>query len=91
MRSLYSKRLISKQKAISIATMDAGGILATSTEAELKNYWRITLHFRSAHPPMCYIIDPRNERILLKLDNADDPEQQKRLKEFLSANDHEEK
>ena len=78
--------IISEQKAIEIATLDAV-FLGTWVSAELKNgLWNVTAFSKSAHPPMYYIVDAKKGTILLKLDNSDDPQQQKKLKQFLSDN-----
>lgn len=81
------KRIIPRQKAINIAANDAGDFKGMWVEAVLKNYWRITLHFKSTRAPMHYVIDAKDGRILLKIDDTDDPDQQKKLEEFLSANE----
>ena len=75
--------LISEKTAIAIGEKDSG-FLGTWVKAELKkDQWHITSTSKSAHPPMYYIIDAKTGKILLKLDNSDDPEQKKKLKKFL--------
>ncbi len=77
--------MILKQKAIDIATKDAGGFLGTWVDAVLKgNEWHIDASSKSAKPPMYYIIDAITGKILLKIDNKDDPNQKKKLLEYLN-------
>lgn len=59
-----SNKIISKEKAIEIATKDAGGFLGTWVNAEFKdNLWYINATSKSAKPPVYYIIDKKGKII----------------------------
>ncbi len=78
--------VISEMQAIAIGEKDSG-YLGTWVKTELKNnQWHVTSNSKSAHPPMYYIIDAKTGKILLKLDNSDDPVQKEKLKKFLAQN-----
>lgn len=76
---------ISAKEAIGIATKDAGGFLGTDVNSPIlkEHYWHISAFSKSAKPPMYYIVDANDGKIVLKLDNSDDPKQKKKLKEFI--------
>ncbi len=77
--------LITKEKAIQLAEAD-GKFTGTWINGELKNnQWHITARSKSANPPMYYIVNAVNGKVLLKLDNSDDPKQKEKLKVFLGG------
>ncbi len=82
--SIKAQETIPKEKAVSIVDGDVG-VPGSSVEAELKdNQWHIPCYYVSSKPPVYYVINAVNGHILLRLDNADDPEQKKKLKRFNS-------
>lgn len=74
--------LITKEKAISIVEEDIG-LAGSTVETEFKNkQWHVTMFYLSSKPPAHYVVNAANGKILLRLNNADDPAQKARLKKF---------
>ncbi|ULG94711.1 hypothetical protein FH584_20385 (plasmid) [Leptospira interrogans] len=74
--------LISSKDAIAIVEKDSGFLGIWVTAEQKHDQWHVKSRFKSAHPPMYYIIDAKHGKILLKLDNSDDPLQKSKLERF---------
>lgn len=81
-RAQEKETFITKEKAIAIVEEDIG-LAGSTVETEFKNkQWHVTMFYLSSKPPVHYVVNATNGKILLRINNADDPAQKARLKKF---------
>jgi len=72
-----------KEIAINIARKEANGILGTWIDSSIKNKnWHISTYSKSINPSRYYVIDGKSGGMLLRLNNTDNPNQNRKLNDY---------